>query len=281
MLHQRAKSTQNMNLVKIKIKRLFKRLWWKVSLVNEEKYMTFLLNYKQHSAYPQVKTIDETIDKLVSGNLSLARYGDGEFLLCLDRPISFQKNNKELRKRLVEILTTPNNPHCLIAISEFRTERLTPFWKQFWFENIEDIATMLIPSATYYNQSVTREVKLHHIEKMKTIWDNRFVIFVVGKGSRFDVQHELFSAISGSSVLFGLPVNAWDNYDDLLKEVTTEAGKHSQPLVICALGPTATAMAFDLSLKGIQALDLGHLTNLYDRMKYNKELPEQLAFIAK
>jgi glycosyltransferase family protein len=277
----RAKSTQNMNLVKIKIKRLFKRFWWKLSSVNEEKYMSFLFNYKQHSAYPQVKTIDETIDKLVSGNLSLARYGDGEFLLCLDRPISFQKNNEELRKRLIEILAATYNQQCLIAISEFRTERLTPFWKQFWFENIEDIASMLLPGATYYNQSVTREVKLHHIERIKTIWDNRYVIFVVGKGSRFDVNHELFSDVSGTSVLFGLPVNAWDNYDELLQEVITEAGKHTTPLVICALGPTATVMAFDLSQKGIQALDLGHLTNLYDRMKYNKELPEQLAFIAK
>ncbi len=281
MLHQRAKSTQNMNLVKIKIKRLFKRLWWKVSPMNEEKYMSFLFNYKQHSTYPQVKTIDETIDKLMSGNFSIARYGDGEFLLCLDRPISFQKNNKVLRKRLVEILAAANNQHCLIAISEFRTERLTPFWKQFWFENIEDIASMLLPDATYYNQSVTREVKLHHIERIQTIWNNRFVIFVVGKGSRFDVQHELFAAVSGSSVLFGLPINAWDNYEELLQEVITEAGKHTTPLVICALGPTATVMAFDLSQKGIQALDLGHLTNLYDRMKYNKALPEHLAFIAK
>ena len=48
-------------------------------------------------------------------------------------------------------------------------------------------------------------------------------------------------------------------------------------MVIIALGPTATVLAYDLSLKGIQSLDIGHITNVYDRIVYGKDTPEKLA----
>lgn len=267
-----------MNLVKIKIKRFLKRIWWKIVPRNEEATMRFLNNFKRSNKYPVIKTIDETIDKLLSGNFSLARYGDGEFLLCLDRSITFQKTNDKLRNRLTEILSN-NNQNCLVAITEFRTERLTPFWKQFWYENVNDISTLLNPQTTYYNQSVTREVKLHQIERLKVLWKNREVIFVVGKGSRFDVNHELFDTIKKYGVVYGLPTNAWDNYEEVLNKVKLKTNEYKNPLVICALGPAATVLAYDLSLSGLQALDLGHLTNVYDRLKYNKQAPESLSLV--
>jgi glycosyltransferase family protein len=268
-----------MNLVKIKLKRFFKRIWWKIIPHNEQRTMTFLTAFKKTNRYPTIQSIDQTIDKLLTGNYSLARYGDGEFLLCLDRPIGFQKTNRKLRKRLTEILQDTSNKNCLVAITEFRTDRLTPFWKQFWHENAEDISSLLHPNITYYNQSVTREVKLHHIERLKALWENRDVIFVMGKGSRFDVNHELFKAVKKYEVIYGLPTNAWDNYSSVLDKVKKELPKYNNPLVICALGPAATVMAYDLSKLNVQALDLGHLTNVYDRLMYNKQAPESLSLV--
>ena len=268
-----------MNLLKIKLKRFFKRICWKIFPPQEEGIMQFLMKFKKKRRYPAIQSIDQTIDKLLSGNFSLARYGDGEFLLCLDRPITFQKTDEHLRKRLNQLLQDRENTTCLIAITEFRTERLTPFWKQFWFENVADISSLLHPKMVYYNQSVTREVNLNQVERFSALWHNREVLFVIGKGSRFDVEHELFSTVKKYQVVYGLPVNAWDNYEEVMLEVQHTIISIDNPLVICALGPAATLMAYDLSKIGVQALDLGHLTNVYDRLKYNKQAPESLSLI--
>ena len=123
-----------MNLIKIKLKRIILRLFWKIFPYSDKQVTNYLYNYKTSGNYPKVKTVDETINKLLSGNYSLARYGDGEYLLAMDRPIQFQENDIELLKRLQEILKNPDSENCLVAITEFRTERLTSFWKKFWFE---------------------------------------------------------------------------------------------------------------------------------------------------
>ena len=57
-------------------------------------------------------------------------------------------------------------------------------------------------------------------------------------------------------------------------------------LFALALGPTATVLAYDLSLQGYQALDLGHIVKSYDLYcKNNKRVdltPEERAkFFAK
>ena len=265
-----------MNLLKIKIKRALNRVLWKIHNYDENEHLDFLIKQKKTSTYPKVKSIEETIDKLIQENLSIARYGDGEFMLCFDRSIYFQQKNRKLRNRLLDILQNMSNEKCLIALPEYRTERLTTFWKKFWFENIKDLESILHKNKIYYNQSITREIKLHEIEKLRQIWQDRNVIFVLGKGSRFDFNHELFSSVLSHDIIYGLPLNAWNEYEKVLSEVKNRATEKLNPLVIAALGPAATVLAFDLSESGIQTLDLGHLTNVYDKLKYGKQNPENL-----
>ena len=56
--------------------------------------------------------------------------------------------------------------------------------------------------------------------------------------------------------------NCWACASEILK--TTLSVSKDFDLVILALGPTATVLANDLAMNGIQALDLGHLDIEYE-----------------
>ncbi len=265
-----------MNTNFFQIQRFFNRIKWKLSRVNEQTYDNFINNIDD-TKHPKVKTIDETIDVLLKEKKSIARYGDGEYFLCFGREIGFQHKDKTLQKRLIEVLTKPN-PNCIIGIPEFRKDRLTFFWKQFWFENFTFVTKLLNPEMTYYNQSISREINLEQIKRLTQLWENKHVVFVTGKGSRFNPEHEIFKNTTSFDCVYGQPKNAWADYNRLLNE-TKEKAKNKETIVILAIGPTATVLAYDLaSSKNIQAIDIGHITNVYDKIVYGAENPEMLSF---
>lgn len=71
----------------------------------------------------------------------------------------------------------------------------------------------------------------------------------------------------------------------LLSEIY-EIAVDKEYLILLALGPCATVLAYDLSNKGYQALDIGHLPNGYlesigERKKPEKGIPEEMLFSMK
>lgn len=233
----------------------------------------YLLPFKK--TYPKVYSIEKTIDDLLHSNKSISRFGDGEFHLCLGQAINFQSSSPSLQKRLKEVLNS-SNQECQVAIIEYVIEGMTPYTQEFWYENISFI-TKLFKKKQYHNARISRQLTQEQFLKLKVIWQNRDVIFITGKGSRFDTNHELFDKIKSHVTIYGKAENAWDNYDELLSEVISEAKNIKDPLVICSLGPTATVLAYDLSTKhNIRTLDLGHLTNVYDMLEHGAPMPEKL-----
>ncbi len=253
--------------------RFIQRIIWKFTKPNETNYMNYISN--KIAIYPKVKSIDETITYLVNEQKSISRFGDGEFFLALYRSIGFQKKDRQLQLKLIEILKNENE-NCIVGLPELRKDRLTSFWKQFWFENLFFLNYLTNNKSTYYNQSISREFTLDQMNNFMKCWENRNVIFITGKGSRFDTNHELFKNIKSASTLYSLPTNAWTDYENLKSAVLTEAEIKDNPLVICALGPTATVLAYELSQQGIQCFDIGHINNVYDKIKYGKATPEGL-----
>ena len=267
-----------MNLFRYKLKRFLCRIFWKLFPKNEQQCLAIFRDKISKSVYPKIASIDETIDKLLSGNYSISRYGDGEFTLCFDRPIGFQKADIELRKRLREILKSKME-NCLIALPECKLDNISSFWIRYWYENFDDILKLFRNDVTYYNQSISREFSIEQINRLKLLWKNRYVVFVFGKGSRFNCTHEIFSGIKEYSIVYGLPQNAWAEYAIILNEVKIEIAKHENPLTLISLGPTATVLAYDVSQSGNQAIDIGHITNMYDKLVYGKAKPEELPLI--
>jgi hypothetical protein len=82
----------------------------------------------------------------------------------------------------------------------------------------------------------------------------------------------LDGAKSISRILFCPLKNAFNKYDQILSafdEIDQDA------LILAALGPTATVLAYDLCRKGYQAIDLGHISEEYECF-LRKETPLEL-----
>jgi len=254
-------------------RRLFFRLIWRIFKPKDSEYKNHVESIGM-KLYPKVASIDETIEELISNRKSIARYGDGEFMLCFGRSINFQRRDRFLRKRLRMILQN-NSPSCLIGLPDYNPQLFSSFWWQFWYENTKIVSRMLNTNTKYYNQGISRGINLEQIERLKAVWEGRNVIFIYGRGSRFDIGHELFCNVNERHTIEGLAVNAWFEYDSLIQKVLDLSKTISNPLVICSLGPTATVLAFDLSIE-LQTIDLGHLTNVFDMLKYGANSPENL-----
>ena len=68
-------------------------------------------------------------------------------------------------------------------------------------------------------------------------------------------------AISGVKTLFIAPGSPFDKYDEILSAFNDIS---RDKLVLAALGPTATVLAYDLCNEGYQAIDIGHLDLEYE-----------------
>ena len=70
------------------------------------------------------------------------------------------------------------------------------------------------------------------------------------------------------------PVHAFAERATILKGVEDRA--RPETLVLLSLGPTATVLAHMIAAKGIQALDIGHLSASYSFVYANGALPEAI-----
>ncbi len=244
------------NKIHIKKQALKRRLW-----VSDGGLYKYLQRFK--CTYPRVLSIDETLSKLVNSNVSISRYGDGEYHLMLGQSISFQKHSKILESRLREIINS-NNDNCIVGIIDYIIEGMTEYTKGFWYENISLIMKML-HKKEYYNARITWELNQHRVEMLKSLWNGKDIIFCTGEGSEFDYNHKLFDNKKSAKVVLGKSVDAFSEYESLLTKIAEVSKMVEQPLVILSLGPTATVLAYDLSLMGIRSLDIGHVTNIYDK----------------
>ena len=82
----------------------------------------------------------------------------------------------------------------------------------------------------------------------------------------------LDGAKSISRIIFCPVKNAFNKYDQILSafnDIDTDN------LILVALGPTATVLAYDLCKKGYQAVDIGHISEEYECF-LRKETPMEL-----
>lgn len=226
---------------------------------------------------PLVLDTDETIDEIVNNKFSVSRFGDGEFsLLTQSDEFSFQNKNNELSKRLKEILVS-NDDNILIGIPNvftnkalaIRTKESKKWWKRYMLYNRSQWYQYLNLNKTYCNANFTRnyiaikdkESCKEYFQNVKRIWDKRGVILVEGEFTRFGIGNDILDNASKVERILAPNENAFDRYDDIMKEV---AKCKKDKLILVALGPTATILAYDLNKYGFQAIDIGHLDIEYE-----------------
>ncbi|MDY6922240.1 MAG: GT-D fold domain-containing glycosyltransferase [Pseudomonadota bacterium] len=257
----------------------FKR--WRVALRNKiDAWLIALYRPKIErfiANYPKAVRPEPTIEKIRAG-ASLARLNDGEFNLLLGKDKrAYQKLEKKLVTRLQQILKS-DEKNILVGISGiYEFETLGPIWKKFIIRKGNRTLRLFDPQKTYYSGTISGllwakgEQFDRNVALFKSIWEDRRVLFVVGKKSRFFFVEELFGNIIEHQFVFAPAKNAFAEYETILNNVRQY---EKDWLVLIALGPTATVLAFDLAHEGYHAIDLGQLPSIYHKTKFGERYPE-------
>lgn len=244
--------------------------------MNIFKYTMDLL-FTRLNTPPHILGIDTTIDEIINKRRSIARFGDGEFdLLLRTNDIGFQKLNDELGNRLYEVLHS-DNPNLLVCLPKVFTskdlKRMHYYARRCWvrllYKKRRAIYKVLDFSKVYGDAFVTRnyidlEDKSHvgeYFKKIKGIWDARDVVIIEGRYTRFGVGNDLLNNAKSVKRILCPEKNAFEKYNEIL-ECSRSIDKNC--LVLIALGPTATVMAYDLCKYSYQAIDIGHLDIEYE-----------------
>ncbi len=231
---------------------------------------------KAKKCYPlqNVSSIDETLDKLLSSNCSMCRYGDGEFKVMLGKSNGFQKKDPKLAKRLKEVITS-NDDGVLLCIpnvtsdTSLRTHEAVSFWNFFLKRYGAGVAKLLSSKTHYYNAHVTRLYMDYQpcgkseewFGRLKKLWSGKEILIVEGEKTRLGVGNDLFDGVLNIKRILCPSKSAFSFYEDILNSVVENW--HGE-LVLIALGQTATVLAYDLHKKGIRALDIGHVDIEYE-----------------
>lgn len=257
----------------IKLKKFLLKLYY--IYLKKKDYMIILYNKNFFSKLfiPKVKSTDETIEKLLSSKVSMSRYGDGEFSLMNRVNLKFQDYDNNLEKRLKEIIVSNKKNHivCIPDVFEKKdiyTENASKYWEKYIYLNLHKLK-FINKRKEYYNSLVTRlyidtknkiKVKKRY-KKIKMIWENREILLVEGNKSRIGIGNNLFEKTKDIKRIICPSKNAYFSYEKILQEVLKNS---KEKLILIALGPTATVLSYDLSQKGYQALDIGHIDIEYE-----------------
>ena len=221
-----------------------------------------------------IKSIDESIDYLVDNNKSVSRFGDGEMILINGGGIRFQEANEELSVRLKEIISSNKDIMICIPGSLISTNNLTSVSKKYWDQNLKESRycwyKYMNIKKVYYDAKITRlyidfKDKSYSevwFKKIKKVWDKRDVVIIEGEKSRLGMGNNLFNNVKSIKRILAPQFNAYNKYHHILEYVKENIKKDK--LILIALGPTATVLAYDLNNLGYQAIDIGHIDIEYE-----------------
>ncbi len=228
---------------------------------------------------PKVMSDLDTVKYIVENRCSIARFGDGELRLMRGIDLEFQRCEPILKQKIREVKSTSKCLVCIPSIFDpaiFNTTEIREgaykYWKKFncnrggfwnfYFGKQQPLGDAFI--SRFYHRKRDKTKVPAYVEELKKLWDKRDIIFVEGEKSRLGVGNDLFDNANSIKRILCPATDCFDKYDQLKEAIFKFAKKDS--LIIMAMGPTATIMAYELS-ENFQCLDLGHIDIEYEWFK--------------
>lgn len=238
---------------------------------------------KQKSVH--LLTPEESICKIRDRHLSLSRFGDGEFRLIMSflnnssDDIGFQQFNADLGKRLLDVLNSScpeleiglPSPMFGSPVAKLK-EYPQKFWRDMNIAYLNMVCDNIDSKRIYADSFLTRFYSDYepprdcadYVKILKSLWDGRNILIVEGEKSRLGVGNDLFDNTLSRKRILCPPKNAFSKIKEI-ENYTVECAE-KDTLVLIALGPTATVLAHDLCLRGVQSIDIGHIDIEYEWM---------------
>jgi hypothetical protein len=208
--------------------------------------------------YPHVLDEAATLELVLAGR-SIARYGDGELRVALDRSCVSQEAHPALAHELREILRDGRG--CLVGVPNvYGTDGrfITPK-QESWLRFTRDGFLRMFGPQKYVSSFITRPDSAPWIDtddywrRVRDIWRGKDVTLVLGDRRSLRPE-EVEREAASMRVIESTTKHAYREIDRLQEEIGSPAG----PVVMC-LGCTATALAARLDRRGVHGIDLGHI----------------------
>jgi glycosyltransferase family protein len=223
---------------------------------------------------PIIKSIDETIDKIAADKCSVSRFGDGEFKLMQGHDLPFQNYSALLAARLMEIHKSREKNHLVCLPDVYKSLKAYRYaaklyWTGFMIKYRAAWSSIMDKDKIYYNSFITR-LYIDYKDKsrcnawfnsLKRTWKGRDIVIIEGEKSMLGTGNDLFANAKSLERILAPSENAFLKYDEILSEAK-KLPRHK--LILIALGPTATVLAYDLYKEGYQAIDIGHVDIEYE-----------------
>lgn len=230
----------------------------------------------------------QTIHYILEHHCSVSRFGDGELRMVMHYLQhgnkanfyidSFQEYDEKLAERLLEVLLSKTSI-CLVCLPYiFKEFSMYKGYERFHFEReypyyvplLEKICVqnpMTFGDACmtrfWHNRTDISDYK-SYVHQLKQLWDERDITFLEGEKSRLGVGNDLFDNARSIQRFLFPATNAFRKYNQILDAVKVLPKNR---LYLLALGHTASVLAYDMSLLGFQALDVGHIDIEYEWMR--------------
>lgn len=238
----------------------------------------YAINFFQIRLMPfHIVSIDETLDTLLESGRSVARFGEGEYKWACNIPNpSFQQYSDIMAQRLRQVVAS-NDSRLMIGLCDCfgDLKKYCPaardFWELFMAKNRRGFYKLLNPSTIYYNAMMTRfyidyadkSRAGERFGKLMQLWAGRDILIVEGEKTRLGVNNDFLATAASVRRILAPATNAFERYDAIFTAVQRHV-KQDQ-LVLMALGPTATVLAYDITIElGVQAIDIGHADIEYE-----------------
>lgn len=201
--------------------------------------------------WPKVLNEDETLDRVLAGQ-SLARFGDGEFNLCLGGKCKTQKLEAPISATLKSILL--GYTKCLVGIPRQDIGPKSKFWSRYMDSKT---ISLFDPDFVYASSFITRPDSAPWIDrvgywaKLRLLWKGKRVTLV--RGSEKSLTGEMLHDATNVREIVCKAKDAYQDYENILDQIGDDS------IVLLCLGATATIIAAELSLRGQQGVDLGHI----------------------
>ncbi len=236
---------------------------------------------------------EKTLNEIIVNRKSITRFGDGEYRIIYGEKAGFQNYNETLSKKLLEILNS-DEKNLLIGINipykkkdlNERSDASKIFWKKYFFKNKLKIARIINKKKVYYSSLISRFYSIfkdrtnsrEYITNFKKIWNNRNVLIIEGEKTRVGIGNDLLNNSNSIKRIICPTVNAFNVYEKIISSVLHF---DNNVLILIALGPTATALAYDLHKLNYQTIDIGHIDIEYELYlrKANNMIPIPSKFV--
>ncbi|ORN37654.1 hypothetical protein FAM23282_02480 [Lentilactobacillus parabuchneri] len=242
---------------------------------------------------------EETVRYLYESKKSISRFGDGEFNIILrNKSIGFQSYSEELSSNLISTLESNNEVKIALPHGLKNTKFDKLFIKSFWWAYVtthyKGISGLIMKtkSDTFLDASFSRTItelkdksKINKIiSSTKKLWENKHIIMIEGKETRFGVGNDLFTKAQDVTRILAPTKSAFAKVDEIEitvknlieRNIRLKGWNTSNIIVLLALGPTASILASRLS-SVVQSIDIGHFDLQYEYLLTGKYKPAKIA----